>query len=127
MLGEEHMPLGIASPKGETAPVAEGGQKPPRHKRLPVVRVEDDVPNHPLAPDIRHPPVVADPVADALLVLAHVLGTRPDVLAVARQDDVGERRLAAELVHDFRRLAPVRVNEAAFDLHLRPVIPREHP
>ena len=96
MLGEEHVPFRLAPPEREASSVAHRGEEAARHKRLPVVGVEYDVPDGPLAAYVRHPPVVSDAVADHPLVFAHGLRGRADVLAVARQDHVGETGLAAE-------------------------------
>ena len=125
VFGEEQMRLRASPPKGERPLVAERGEDAACDKALPVVRVEDDVPDGPLATDVRHPPVVADAVADRLLVLAHRLRACADVLAVRRDDDVRKRRLAAELVHDVGRLSPVRVHKALLDPHRRTVVAGE--
>ena len=122
MLREEEV-VGGASPEESQGPtVARRGKKPRRHKRLPEVGVVHDVADRPLTPDVRHTPVEADPVADCLLVLAHRLGTSADVLAVRRREDGGVFRLAAELVHGVRGLAPVRVDEALLYPHRRTVV-----
>ena len=127
MLGEEHVSLRLAPPEREVSSVAHRGEEAARHKRLPVVGVEHDMPDGPFAAYVRHPPVVSDAVADHPLVFAHGLRGHADVLAVARQDHVGETGLAAELVHDLGGLAPVRVDEASLDVHRRPVVSRELP
>lgn len=62
MLGEEHVPFRLAPPEREASSVAHRGEEAARHKRLPVVRVEHDVPHSPLAAYVRDAPVVADAV-----------------------------------------------------------------
>ena len=64
MLGEEHVPIRLAPPEREVPSVAHRGEEAARHKRLPVVRVEHDMPDGPLAAYVRHPPVVSDAVVD---------------------------------------------------------------
>ena len=84
-------------------------------ERLPVVRIEHHMAHRPLAGHVGHSPVVPDPVPWPPLIFGEGLAGGPHEPAVAGHHDPGVGGLAAELVDHVRRLAPVRVDQAALD------------
>src|SRR5262245_51136494 len=76
----------------------------------------------PLAVDVGHAPVVTDAVARLALVFGERLARRTHESTVAWKDDAGVGRLAAELVDDVRRRAPVGVDHTALNPQHRSVV-----
>ncbi len=68
VFGEEPVLLGLVAEQGQAASIAHRRGQAGMNERLPVVRVEDDVPDRPPALDVGNPPVVADPVTSLALV-----------------------------------------------------------
>ena len=98
------------------------GVEPDVHERLPEVRVVDGVAHGTLAGRVRDPPVEPHPVARLHPVLAEADRPSADEATVTRQQDPRIGRLAAELVDDIGRSAPVGVDEGSGRYGVRPVV-----
>lgn len=83
------MRVGFFPEERQATAIAHGRGEASVNESLPVVRVEDDVPNGSLACDVGDSPIVAHSVARPALVLGERLTRRPDKPSVARHDDRG--------------------------------------
>jgi len=91
-------------------------------KALPVVGVDQDMPNSAFAGRIGNPPVQPDPVSFFAFVFGEGNRRGPDVFAMTGQDNPGKLGLPAELIDYICGLSPVGVNQTAVDLHLQAVL-----
>ncbi len=78
VLSEEPMTIRIIAEQRETSAVAHGHRQPRVDEALPVVGVEDNVPDGPFALHVGDPPVVADSITGAPLVFAEGLARCAD-------------------------------------------------
>ena len=102
--------------------ISQGNRQSSVQKRLPVVRVVDDVPHGAFAMDIGNTPVVSDAIPRASLVFRERLTRGTDETTVAWHHDPSMERLTGELINHVGRQTPVGIDQTAIDTQCCSVI-----
>ena len=112
MFGEKFVFAAVGSENRKTAVVSGGGENPVVDKSLPIVGVDNDVPNGSAFVAIRIVPVVSNGFSWHAFLVHNRFFSSAEVFSVRWSEYRSESRLSGELIYEVGGVSPVRVDEA---------------